>query len=409
MVSGRAKKISIFLVLIILFSIFAVVFWTSVKVSARTIYVPSDYGRIQWAVGNASAGDTIIVSPGTYYENVIIDKSLTLLGENGNTTIVGNGTGHVVTVNANSVTICGFTIKNSGSNWGESGIHLLNSRWCNISYNTLTNNTHGIWADSYSDNNLIAGNNIFNNLVGMGLIDSSSNIITNNYIYSNKACGMGLENANNTVITNNIAQNNEYGIWLSYCTNFTVVGNTLIDNGGGIYLNSSDSNTIFHNNFNNTIKAEIINSASIWTNDFEGNYWSNYIGLDTNHDGIGDSAYTIDANNIDKYPLMGTFSDFTITLEGQLHHVTTICNSTISNFNFQSKAISFNVTGEEETAGFCRICIPTALMNDNFTVYVDGVIAPYTLLPCSNATYNYLYFTYNHSTKNVLIRANLGQ
>jgi parallel beta-helix repeat protein len=375
----------------------------SVKVSSRTIYVPSDYACIHWAVGNASAGDTIIVNSGIYSEHVIIDKSLTLLGENGNTIIDGNGTDHVVTINADGVTICGFIIQKSGPNWGEAGIHLLDSRWCNVSYNTLTHNTHGIWAD-FSDNNMIAGNNIYNNSVGMGLIDSSSNIITNNYITSNKYCGMGLINASNTILASNIAKNNEYGIWLSYCTNFTVVGNTMYDNSGQIYLNSSDSNTIFHNNFiNNTHQAEIINSASIWTNDFEGNYWSNYVGVDADHDGIGDSAHTIDANNTDNYPLMGTFSDFTVEWEGQLHHVTTICNSTISNFNIESKAISFNVTGEDGTTGFCRIRIPTALMNDTFTVYVDGVNTPYTSLPRSNITHNYLYFTYAHSTKEVIM------
>ena len=38
--------------------------------TARTIYVPEDYAKIQWAVDNASAGDTIIVRDGTYTENV---------------------------------------------------------------------------------------------------------------------------------------------------------------------------------------------------------------------------------------------------------------------------------------------------------------------------------------------------
>ena len=44
--------------------------------SARTIYVPDDYAKIQWAVDNASAGDNIIVRPGTYTENVDVDKSV---------------------------------------------------------------------------------------------------------------------------------------------------------------------------------------------------------------------------------------------------------------------------------------------------------------------------------------------
>ena len=44
--------------------------------SAKTIYVPDDYAKIQWAVDAASAGDTIIVRPGTYNENVDVDKPL---------------------------------------------------------------------------------------------------------------------------------------------------------------------------------------------------------------------------------------------------------------------------------------------------------------------------------------------
>ena len=47
--------------------------------SAKTIYVPDDYERIQWAVDNASAGDTIIVRDGIYYEHVNVNKQLTLL------------------------------------------------------------------------------------------------------------------------------------------------------------------------------------------------------------------------------------------------------------------------------------------------------------------------------------------
>ena len=38
--------------------------------STETIYVPEDYSKIQWAVDNATAGDTIIVRDGTYTENV---------------------------------------------------------------------------------------------------------------------------------------------------------------------------------------------------------------------------------------------------------------------------------------------------------------------------------------------------
>ena len=120
-------------------------------------------------------------------------------------------------------------------------------------------------------------------------------------------------------------------------------------------------------------------------------------------DGIGDSSYEIDSMNTDHYPLMGMFSDFPATLEEETYHVTTACNSTISAFQFNGTAIIFNVSGEDGTIGFCRILIPTALMNATYKVFVNGTEVSYTLLPFSNSTYSYLYFTYNHSTQEVII------
>ena len=87
------------------------------NVSAATITVPDDYSTIQQAINAAIAGDTVYVRSGTYYEHVSIGKSLTLQGEDRETTIIdGGGSGKVVYVSStNNVTISGFTIRNSGS------------------------------------------------------------------------------------------------------------------------------------------------------------------------------------------------------------------------------------------------------------------------------------------------------
>jgi hypothetical protein len=154
-----------------------------------------------------------------------------------------------------------------------------------------------------------------------------------------------------------------------------------------------------------------VSYGNIWDNGYPsgGNYWSNYTGVDmksgfyqneTGNDGIGDMPHTIDANNTDRYPLMGMFSDFNATSE---YHVQIICNSTVSDFQFNGTAISFHVIGENGTTGFCRICIPTALMNDTFEVYTNGTKVTYNLLLCSNSTHSYLYFTYDHSIQKVII------
>jgi len=99
---------------------------------------------------------------------------------------------------------------------------------------------------------------------------------------------------------------------------------------------------------------------------------------------------------------MGMFFNFNATSK---HQVQTICNSTISNFQFDGTIISFNVSGENGTAGFCRICIPTALMNATYRVFVNGteILSSPEPLPCSNSTHSYLYFTYNHSTQEIII------
>jgi len=97
---------------------------------------------------------------------------------------------------------------------------------------------------------------------------------------------------------------------------------------------------------------------------------------------------------------MGMFSDFKATSE---YHVQTICNSSISDFQYNGTAICFNVTGKTDTTGFCRICVPRALMNETYKVFVNGTEVPCNLLPCSNTTHSYLYFTYNLSTQEVII------
>ena len=66
------------------------------------------------------------------------------------------------------------------------------------------------------------------------------------------------------------------------------------------------TNYIYHNNFldfnwNHTVNT---NSANVWNSGMRGNYWADYDGTDTNHDGVGDSPYVIGATKIDNYPLI---------------------------------------------------------------------------------------------------------
>lgn len=246
------------------------------------------------------------------------------------------------------------------------GIYVEQSNGSTISHNDITASKRGIWL--YSSNNSIVSDNVIHDVAWRGIV----------------FCGDSSEN--------------------------TIILNTVRDCGNGIVL-SGEGNFIFHNNFiNNENQTGFIPSFyNAWNDTYEGNYWSDYNGTDAGQDGIGDTPYLIDEKNQDNHPLMGMYNQFKIQWEGETYIVTTICNSTITNFDFgitYQNAISFNVTGPEDTAGFCRILIPYihTLFDHNYTILIDGLppLMEKELL-LSNSTHTYVYFTYTLTTHEVII------
>jgi nitrous oxidase accessory protein len=155
----------------------------------NTLYVggsgEGNYTKIQDAIDNASDGDTVFVydDSSPYYENIVIDKSINLIGENRNTTIIdGNGKDSVVYFGGGGAKITGFAIQNGGDGVNDAGISI---------------------SDSFI-------------------------VVTDNIIKDNKNFGINIWDQQNTISNNVIKNNKRYGINIDsyYARDITVVNNT---------------------------------------------------------------------------------------------------------------------------------------------------------------------------------------
>jgi len=96
-----------------------------IKLNGKTLKVPSAYSTIQAAIDAATTGDTVLVADGTYTENLIIDKDITIISENGaeKTIIDGGKITHVIAISSSTTRDCvldGFTVTNGGNANGDS-------------------------------------------------------------------------------------------------------------------------------------------------------------------------------------------------------------------------------------------------------------------------------------------------
>ena len=301
--------------------VLAVAFLLVNGVSATVVNLNTtqEFSTIQAAIDNSTDGHHLIVNSGTYNENVLVNKTLTLEANGTVTVSAGNTTMPVFNVTANNTQVKGFTITGgkpgiylSGSNNticnnvitsnGEEGIFLDSGSGNNtICNNVITSNgEEGIFLDSGSDNNTICNNVIANNSYGIGLYGGSCNIICNNIITNNSYEGIYLLGSDNNTICNNTITNNQWGIYLFESGNNTICNNTITNNSYGIFLFGSGNNTIVGNYFiNNTNQTAGDLSGNYWNGTEVGNYWSDYAGDDLDGDGIGDTPY-----NLDQKPLI---------------------------------------------------------------------------------------------------------
>ncbi len=214
----------------------------------------TNYLSIQDAIDESSTCDIIIVTSGTYYENIEINKGITLRGQGDTKPIIhGDGNRPTVLITADGVTFTGFNVQGGGAGEEDAGLE-VRSNYCKIYDNTLNGNP----------------------ATGINLRDSANfNIISENVIMNNLGAGIFVweESDFNSIFFNNFRTNSWFNV-KDYCNN---------------YYDNSDNPTDYERNMC-------------------GNNWDDYEGSDNNADGIGDSPYLIQGgSNKDNYPLMSAW------------------------------------------------------------------------------------------------------
>jgi parallel beta-helix repeat protein len=228
----------------------------------QTFYVggsgPGNYTTIQEAADAADNGDTVFVYEKVYYENVVVNKEINLIGERREATIIdgSHASTHALVIEADEMTLQGFTIRNNGGYNGEVALYVS----CNMS--SILNCTV-----QTTDNDAIrvqdASNNTFSNCSIQGshtwgsgdaiktwyAFDNSFHHceITNAYRY-----GILLYGTGNTFDECNFTDNGEAGIRMEG-DNHVFSDCLFHDNGIGIEIDASRNHLItncrfYHNN-----------------------------------------------------------------------------------------------------------------------------------------------------------------
>jgi len=310
-------------------------------VNGKTLYVggsgPNNYTKIQDAIDNASDGDTIYVynDSSPYAGNITVDKSIKLIGENRDSTIIEwkERYGHVVNLTVNGILLKSFTLIGGSAGYSGYGI-IINSNNNYITDTYIKNNSYGIRCQkfgycTYLENLFIGnsrgislyrsnGNNLLenyfsNHLDQMYLGYSYDNIISNNtFCYSYKTLWQGvmIVKSSNNSFTNNSFFNCSLDFG-SDSFNWTISNNTI--NGKPLFYIEKSSNRLIEEKMGQVI-INNCNNITVKNQEFE----KLTVGIQVLH-----SKYCTLVNNILKNTFQG--------IELRISYFTNISGNSISN------------------------------------------------------------------------------
>ena len=183
--------------------------------AAEVVSVPAGVNALRAAISAARNGDTLELQPGVHTGGVVIDSSISLLGQPG-AVIDGMGNGDVLRVNAADVVIRGLRIRNSGS--------------------SLETEDSGIFATDLADRVLIEDNHLEGNLIGINLKGPDDGVVRKNTIVgsqhhrmNDRGNGVHLWNSAGSKIVDNDIRYGRDGIFVTTSRNNTFRGNRIRD------------------------------------------------------------------------------------------------------------------------------------------------------------------------------------
>lgn len=274
---------------------------------------------IHEGIDNVSDGGTVYIWDGTYTEEVIVDKPCSIIGNGTSNTII-DGDDQAFTIDSDDVTISDIYFNDlddlavyaDGYNnctvydilATDSFVYFSDCDNCTIRDSSFTTITSGDAGDavitlfdsstSSISNNTLTGNPELPRTFGINIDRTepmSYNIIENN-IVSGFVTGININDDNNT-IRNNTVTDCIYGINVSYDDNL-IYNNYLANNT----VNAYDEDSTYNNRWNatKTLGTNILSGIYLG-----GNYYDDYTGVDADHDGLGDTPYTITTGSGDVY------------------------------------------------------------------------------------------------------------
>ena len=279
---SRPRVRKLFLLGITVALLLIIFFFLTFEGTAKTIIVDDDggedYEKIQWAIENATAGDTVRVYEGTYQEMIVIDIQINLTGSGAaNTTIEAPEKGDVILVKADWVNVSKFKVIGKGRDSASADIKVEGNH-TQIFRNNCTENDYGIRL--VGNHGIISNNSCKENIVdGIWISLCEKSVVTNNECDQNGYCGIRASASERSIISNNSCENNSNGIvFSSGSKNGRISGNSCSNNTNGIRFGTSDLNLV---NNNHCFLNE--NGITLWLNSYSNTLENNRI-MD-NHNG----------------------------------------------------------------------------------------------------------------------------